>query len=165
LVYEVDLEGNVVHVRELGKPEGPKLPAVPEVVPEETETASGEWDVNVDTKLSELLSEDTRTRLKQLYDEGPEPPLALTSDNGWEGRSKGEGEPNETPPAAEEAAQPSEVATGKGRGRGRGRDRGRGRGRGGRGGMNREDTRRVLTDVSTPEIFVPIFTLTFVSTY
>ncbi|CAE6360957.1 unnamed protein product [Rhizoctonia solani] len=146
LVYEVDLEGNVVHVRELGKPEGPKLPAVPEVVPEETETASGEWDVNVDTKLSELLSEDTRTRLKQLYDEGPEPPLALTSDNGWEGRSKGEGEPNETPPAAEEAAEPSEVATGKGRGRGRGRDRGRGRGRGGRGGMNREDTRRVLTD-------------------
>ncbi|CAE6473498.1 unnamed protein product [Rhizoctonia solani] len=77
LVYEVDLEGNVVHVRELGKPEGPKLPVVPEVASEETETASGEWDANVDEKLSELLSEDARARLKKLYDEGPEPPLAL----------------------------------------------------------------------------------------
>ncbi|CAE6429641.1 unnamed protein product [Rhizoctonia solani] len=146
LVYEVDLEGNVVHVRELGKPEGMKLP-VPEVTPEEVETASGEWDTSVDTKLAELLSEDVCAKFKQLYDEGPEPPLV--SDNGWEGRAKSETQSGETAPTPEEATQALEEpdnARGTSRSRGRGRDRGRGRGRGGRGGVRREDTRRVLTE-------------------
>ena len=29
LVYEVDLEGNVVHIKDLGKPEGVKVPKAP----------------------------------------------------------------------------------------------------------------------------------------
>ncbi|KEP53803.1 tRNA pseudouridine synthase [Rhizoctonia solani 123E] len=144
LVYEIDLEGNVVHARELGKPEGPKLPAPPETVPEEAETMSGEWDTNVEEKLAELLSEDVRVQFKQLYEEGPEPPLV--SDSGWEGRSKGETQTGDTTSALEEATEPLEADSGRGRGRSRGRDRGRGRGRGGRGGTRREDTRRVLTD-------------------
>ncbi|KAJ1308838.1 hypothetical protein OPQ81_004526 [Rhizoctonia solani] len=146
LVYEVDLEGNVVHVRELGKPEGPKLPA-PDPVPE-TEATSGDWDTNVDAKLAELLSEDTRAQFKQLYDEGPEPPLM--GDNGWEGRPKEQAQSGEVTCTPEEALQHSETDNekGRGRGRGRGRDRGRGRGRGrgGREGVKREDARRVLTD-------------------
>ncbi|KAF8760163.1 tRNA pseudouridine synthase D [Rhizoctonia solani] len=89
LVYEVDLEGNVVHVCELGKPESPKAPVAQEVVSEEIETASGQWDANVDAKLSELLSEDVRMKLKQLYDEGPEPPLEEEEE---EDEGEGEGE-------------------------------------------------------------------------
>ncbi|CAE6491897.1 unnamed protein product [Rhizoctonia solani] len=144
LVYEIDLEGNVVHVRELGKPEGPKLPTPPEATPDETETVSGEWDTNVDQKLAEFLSEDVRAQFKRLYDEGPEPPLL--SDNGWEGRSKEEAQSSETVPSLEEVTKPLEAGGGRTRGRGRGRDRGRERGRAGHGGTRREDTRRVLTD-------------------
>ncbi|KAF8709464.1 tRNA pseudouridine synthase D (TruD), partial [Rhizoctonia solani] len=146
LVYEVDLEGNVVHVCELGKPESPKAPVAQEVVSEEIETASGQWDANVDAKLSELLSEDVRMKLKQLYDEGPEPPLGLVSDSGWEGRPKGEARSDEVNLNTEEIGQLSQADNGRGRGRGRGgRGRGRGRGRE-RGGVQREDLRRVLTD-------------------
>ncbi|KAG8708995.1 hypothetical protein FRC09_000922 [Ceratobasidium sp. 395] len=151
LVYEVDLEGNVVHVRDMGKPEGIKPKASPVEVPLETPSLEdGKWSSDVDTKLSELLSEEARGQLKTLYEQGPEPPLVLVSDSGWGSRAKTEGEPAETSAAPEPEPEPegseqsSKPDRGKGRGRGRGKDKGRGRG--GRGGARREDTRRVLSD-------------------
>ncbi|KAG8742340.1 hypothetical protein FRC10_001621 [Ceratobasidium sp. 414] len=153
LVYEVDLEGNVVHVRDMGKPEGIKPKATPvEAPPVETLLLEdGKWSSDVDAKLSELLPEEIRSRLKVLYEEGPEPPLVLVSDSGWGGRGKSDGQSAETAPAPAPEPEPEEPAQSskseRGKGRGRGRDRGRGRG--GRGGPKREDTRRVLSDPIT----------------
>ncbi|QRW16174.1 pseudouridine synthase [Rhizoctonia solani] len=109
--------GNVVHVCELGKPESPKAPVAQEVVSEEIETASGQWDANVDANSRKLLSEDVRMKLKQLYDEGPEPPLGLISDSGWEGRPKGEARSDEVNLNTEEIGQLSQADNGRGRGR------------------------------------------------
>lgn len=145
MVYEVDFEGNVVHVRDLGKPEGIKLKApAPEITIEDTESSNEGWNSNVDTKLAELLPGDVCTRLKALYEEGPEPPVDPTGDGGLEAEAKNEEKAGDVPALAPEASQ---IDREGGRGRGRNRGRGRGRGQGGRGGSRREDTRRVLTDV------------------
>jgi hypothetical protein len=138
-----------VHVRELGKPEGIKPKVVPvEAPPPETQPLEdGKWNPDVDIKLAELLPEEIRSQLKALYEEGAEAPLALVSDAGWGSREKPDEQPGEALVIElEEPAQSSK--SDRGRGRGRGRDRGRGRG--GRGGARREDTRRVLSEVSTP---------------
>jgi tRNA pseudouridine13 synthase len=149
LVYEVDLEGNVVHVRELGKPEGIKAKAPAPPVSEDTESTNGEWNSKVDAKLAELFPEGIRAQLKALYEQGPEPPMDLVDGSGEEGQPKDEEKTGEAPVLEpEEVAQPSQANRGRGRGRGRGRDRSRGRGRGGQEGTRKEDTRRVLTDVS-----------------
>ncbi|KAG8683944.1 hypothetical protein FRC08_013985, partial [Ceratobasidium sp. 394] len=155
LVYEVDLEGNVVHVRDMGKPEGIKPKAAPvEAPPSETPPLEdGKWSSGIDAKLSELLSEDIRGQLKALYEEGPEPPLVLVSDSGWGSRVKTDEQPVESTSASASAPEPEPEEPAQSskseRGRGRGRGRDRGRGRGGRGGPKREDTRRVLSDPIT----------------
>ncbi|QRV72950.1 pseudouridine synthase [Ceratobasidium sp. AG-Ba] len=90
LVYEVDLEGNVVHVRDMGKPEGIKPKITPVEAPPVDAQAleDGKWNADLEAKLSDLVSEEVREKIKELYEEGPEPPLALTSDSGWGGRSR-----------------------------------------------------------------------------
>ena len=97
------------------------------------------WPEDHIAALEKFLSPPVITKLKQLYEEGPEPPFV--SDSGWRGRQAKQGESSVT----EET--PIEEMTPK---RGRGRDRG-GRGRDGsaRGSRKREDDRRVVTDVRT----------------
>lgn len=96
------------------------------------------WSEDYTAALEKFLSPSVINELKQMYEEGPEPPLV--SDSGWGSRQARQGESE----ATEETPVESTF----------GRDRGT-RGRGGRGGNRglragkKEDVRRVITDVRT----------------
>lgn len=110
------------------------------------------WPEHFDTSLKPFLSEDVIARVKNLFLEGPEPPLV--SDSGWAGRAAKVAAQDNGDDAAPEppAEEPAQGRGKKGRDRGgrggRGARGGRGGGRGGRPGM-REDHRKVLSDVCT----------------
>lgn len=112
------------------------------------------WPERFTAVLAPFLSEEVISQVKNLYLEGPEPPFV--SDGGWGGRKAkvadtdiGEGSSALQSPAQE--LEPEKTERSK-----RGRDRGRGgrSGRGGRGGRTgrpgeREDHRKILSDVCT----------------
>ena len=102
------------------------------------------WSEDFMVALEKFLSPPLMDKLKQMYEEGPEPPFV--SDSGWGGRQPKQGgsEVAEDPPA--------ETTPKRGRGRGRG---GRGRDRGARAGK-RQDDRRVVTEVCTFSLHVRI---------
>jgi tRNA pseudouridine13 synthase len=201
LVYEVDLDSQVVHIKSLAMPElqkknkplepsnsgssGPSRegiagnhtiqgvdrvdaenegtmddpvqaePAkVGPLVPRAAEGKAKEepWPERFTSTLTEFLSEDAVIQLKNMFLEGPEPPLV--SDKGWSGRlvkpaGDDEVDANATPNPPDAAPDaPEKIGRGK-RGRdrgGRGGRGGRGSGRGGRAG-GREDNRKVSSDV------------------
>ena len=95
------------------------------------------WSEAFTAVLEKFLSPLVTDKLKQMYEEGPEPPFV--SDSGWGARQtkQEESEVTEGPSA--------ETTSKRGRGRGRG---GRGRDKGTRAGK-REDNRRVVTEVRT----------------
>ncbi|KAF7301777.1 TRUD domain-containing protein [Mycena indigotica] len=157
LVYEIDLDGNVVHLTDVQKPPTPKgeeeaagtsadaqpaaaltEAAVEEATkePEPTEP-EGPWPDRFNTRLSEFLSAEAIEKLKGMFLEGPVPPLV--SDSGW-GSRPGASSSSETTTTTE----PVVVET-RGRGRGRGGRGGRGGGRGGR-ANGREDHRKVVSE-------------------
>lgn len=105
------------------------------------------WSEDFTAVLEKFLSPQVMDKLKQMYEEGPEPPFV--SDSGWGGRQqKQEGsEVVEEPPA--------ETTPKRGRGRGREGRGGRGRDGGARPGK-REDTRRVLTEVRNFSLHVHV---------
>lgn len=124
----------------------------------EAKTKEETWSEAYDTALAPLLSESAILQVKEMFVQGIEPPFV--PDSGWGSRKA---VAIDVPGASAAASAPvpvEEVAAPKGRdrggrgGRGGRGDRGRGRGRGGRsnGGDQRpgkrEDTRRVITDVS-----------------
>ncbi|GBE79670.1 pseudouridine synthase [Sparassis latifolia] len=203
LVFEVDLESQVIHLKSLGKPEsspksksdakvteplspeastssaGPRsvsngsaikseaaevatdeetippnkdIPAAATEDIGETESTSQDQDSlpeRITKALSPFLSEEAIIRVRELYQEGPEPPFV--SDSGWGGRQAKQSNDEEKPENVEMPTELQQEESGRsGRGR-RGRDRGGRSGRGGRGGRGggrggREDHRRVLTD-------------------
>ena len=96
------------------------------------------WSENFTAVLEKFLSPPVLDELKQIYEEGPEPPFV--SDTGWGGRQAREEESK----IVEDS--PMETAPKGSRGRGQGGRGGRGKARGGRAGR-REDNRRVVTEV------------------
>ncbi|EIW82095.1 tRNA pseudouridine synthase D [Coniophora puteana RWD-64-598 SS2] len=189
LVYEVDLDHEVVHLKSLAMPSSAKKvgaesePAVAtsdvktegthsEVVPANATKASEaltvqevlaeedvkekedipedenpSWKATYAENLARFLSDESIGQLKQMYEEGPEPPRI--SDNGWVTRPaqvadvEGPARPVDAPAESAEAEAPS--SRGKRSGdRGRGRGRGRG-GRDKRGGQTREDPRKIVS--------------------
>ncbi|KAF9569303.1 pseudouridine synthase [Agrocybe pediades] len=98
LVYEVDQDGNVIHLKTLGKPESPKKEKeveethVAKVDEQQSEEQVGKkaptkeepWPEHFNASLSAFLDEEKIEQLKSIYLEGPEPPRV--SDNGWGGR-------------------------------------------------------------------------------
>lgn len=98
------------------------------------------WSEGFTVVLEKFLSPPVMDKLKQMYEEGPEPPFV--SDSGWGARQAKEEE-------SEVVEEPlAEASSKRGRGRGRGGRGGRGRDRGVRAG-GREDNRRVVTGVCT----------------
>ena len=134
-------------------------------VPSMSSSKEGTWTDHITATLTPLLPSSTISQLKELFLQGPEPPLV--SDSGWGGRSKtlentagasniegGTPTPIEIPSTSSHARDREGRGGGRG-GRGARGDRGRTRGRGGRFdndstrlGM-REDLRKVVSDVST----------------
>ncbi|KAF5344114.1 hypothetical protein D9758_008840 [Tetrapyrgos nigripes] len=191
LVFEVDLDGNVIHLKSLGKPDPPKKnPAEEEtqadadadamtgveqdgaevsvsneddaqeitnaeasLKPETEEPAEAKsdepWPESFSKKLSPFMSPEAISQLKEIFLQGPEPPLV--SDSGWAGRVKPSTENTAASTSTDSAMQEPDVDKDRsqpGRGRGRG---GRGKGGGGRGGRRgrgneREDHRKVLSE-------------------
>ena len=122
-----------------------RVPEVTEDVSTPIEAQEGYvWSENFTTVLEKFLSPLVMDKLKQMYEEGPEPPLI--SDSGWGGRQATQEDSGvtEEPPAE----PPAETTSKRGRGRGRGGRGGRGRDRGVRPGK-REDNRRAVTEVRT----------------
>lgn len=202
LVYEVNEDSEVVHVKSLEMPhserkkekvEPPEDQAADTADPEaggsavdvvhteaQVGTASGEsstiqtstkpvdedvgWTSQFDETLGPYLTEPVIAQLRQLFEEGPEPPFV--SDSGWAGRqvkvadSSLDNPTSEAPSESHAEAEDGDLekpgnSRGNKRGRGRGRDRGgsrggRGRGGGGRGGVGRVDNRKVISDVRSP---------------
>ncbi|KAF7332007.1 TRUD domain-containing protein [Mycena kentingensis (nom. inval.)] len=158
LVFEIDLDGNVIHLKDLQKPTSPKSEEEQEQdesahsdgKPEASAEPAGPeepWPERFNTRLSEFLSEDAILKLKEMFLEGPVPPRV--PDSGWGSRpvlAESTGAAEETTaeaPNIETAQEPTSARGGRG-GRGRG-----GRGfRGGRGGRpgGREDHRKVVTE-------------------
>ena len=103
------------------------------------------WSEDHATGLEKFLSPSVMDKLKQMYEEGPEPPFV--SDSGWGGRQAKQEESEVT----EEA--PAETSSKRGRGKGRGGRGSRGGNRGVRAGK-REDGRRVVTEVCT--LYLPV---------
>jgi len=186
LVFEVDLDGNVIHLKSLAKPDPPKKnPAeenlaeedvegksMQETVPESTvqeniqnaaenelsaklepEKSTGEeksdepWPESFDTKLSLYLSTESIAQLKEMYLQGPEPPRV--SDSGWAGRVKTSSDDASGSTGVAQESDVDKEPQERGRGRG-GKRGGRGGGRGGRRGQDREDHRKVLSEVGLP---------------
>nr|GAT59956.1 predicted protein [Mycena chlorophos] len=155
LVYEIDLDGNVVHLKDVQKPPAPKgedaadpaaaesSESAPAAAAEEKPVGPEEpWPDRFTTRLSAFLSEEAVGKLKEMYLEGPEPPFV--PDSGWGSRpAAGSSTEDAAEPAAE--ASTSAPAPTRGRGGGRGGRGGRGRGRGGR-AAGREDHRKVVSD-------------------
>lgn len=102
------------------------------------------WSEGFTAVLEKFLSPSVMDKLKQMYEEGPEPPFV--SDSGWGGRQQKQEE-------SEAFGEPPAETASK-RGQGRGRD-GRGRDRGGRAGK-KEDNRRVFTEVCALSPYVHI---------
>jgi len=100
------------------------------------------WSESFTTTLEKFFSPPAMDKLKQMYEQGPEPPFV--SDSGWGGRQAKQEESE----IAEEPPVERTPKGGRGRGRGRGGRGGRGKDRGGRAG-DREDNRRVFTEVCT----------------
>lgn len=100
------------------------------------------WSENFTTTLEKFFSPPVMEKLKQMYEQGPEPPFV--SDSGWGGRQAKQEEPE----IAERPPVEKTHKGGRGRGRGRGGRGGRGKDRGGHAG-EREDNRRVFTEVCT----------------
>lgn len=168
LVFEIDQNDRVLHLKSLEPPEPssvpnasnsvppqegtstPQAPATasldPPPVPEGTEDTpvlisaqeGRVWSEDCTVVLQKFLSPLEINNLKQMYEEGPEPPFI--SDSGWGSRREKQEEGFEIP---EETAV--ETTSKRGRGRGRG---GRGGNRGSR-AWKKEDTRRVVTEVCT----------------
>lgn len=163
LVNEVNLDGDVIHVKSLDMPHSEKkqanssdtpeqaseevteagaiqtveeMPSTkPDIKPEEKNDDEGyeEWSEKFDLALREFLSEPLIEQLKQLYHEGPEPPFVGTSDSGWAGRTA-----KAAGDGTSDTAQPQESSTDVQDKEGDSNDRGkrgkRGRDRGGRRG-------------------------------
>jgi len=170
LVFEIDQNDRVVHLKSLEPPEPsstlsndatPRETPAPTLqpqtrpssdlapVPGDSVDASDptvkaqegyKWSEVFTAALEKFLSPLVMDKLKQMYEEGPEPPFV--SDSGWGDRQakQGESEVADEPPA--------QTTSGRGRGRGRGGRGGRGRDRGARPGT-REDNRKVVTEVRT----------------
>lgn len=203
-MFEVDLDGNVIHVKSLDSPEpttkkgadatpaesadteNKEIALKPEDNAEpstsdataavdepsksedtpvdanqttEDQTPDEPWPDRFTESLKPFLSEEVIAKVKGLYLEGPEPPFV--SDSGWGGRQPKDGDAAESSAAA---AAPQEEAEESGRGK-RGRGRGGKGGRGGRGGRDsrggkhgrpdqREDNRKVLSDVRIPSVYM-----------
>lgn len=119
------------------------------------------WPESFNTALAPFLSEEAIAQMKQMFLEGPEPPRV--SDSGWGTRpTNPEGSAPESAEASSAPEAPQEEPEKQGRGRrgrergGRGAKGGRGGGRGGRAGGQREDTRKVLSNV---RVFKPCLLL------
>ncbi|KAJ7590955.1 pseudouridine synthase [Mycena floridula] len=147
LVFEVDLDGNELHIKSLAIPESPKKdPPAPDAMQGvETETplevaaapvvdlpadSNEPWPEHFSTQLAPYLSESAITELKEIFLQGPEPPRV--SDSGWGSRPTKSSEDADAVPEAPAAPETSSK-------------RDRGGGRGGRGGK-REDHRKVLSN-------------------
>ena len=171
MVFEIDQNDRVIHLKSLESPEPSQVPDVPnDVSPQEGTSSTTQpqamplpdptslsedtgdvstpieaqggyvWSEDYVAVLEKFLSPLAMDKLKQMYEEGPEPPFV--SDSGWGGRQAKYEESEVT----EEAS--AEIASKRGRGRGRGGRGGRGGNRGPRAGK-REDNRRVVTEVRT----------------
>lgn len=101
------------------------------------------WSENFVTALEKFLSPAVMEKLKQMYEQGPEPPFV--SDSGWSGRQAKQEE-------SEVAEEPPIEMTSKG---GRGGRGGRGKARGGSAGK-RGDNRRVITEVRTLSLHIHV---------
>ncbi|KAL5527594.1 hypothetical protein ACEPAG_6395 [Sanghuangporus baumii] len=120
------------------------------VEPKPEDVKSEPWPESYNSSLSPYLSESLISQLKQMYLEGPEPPLV--SDCGWAGRqqksleSGNDGASNDKE-GNEETVEEVKASSRNQRGK-RGRDRGgRGRGGGGRkGDRTVADPRKVISD-------------------
>lgn len=169
LVREVNLDREVVRIKSLAKPSSEskknaestereaatssaaavKDSAIPaesdiQVAAAQIEDENVPWPERFNTILKDFVSEPVIEELKKMFLEGPEPPFV--SDSGWSGRpTKDEG--SSAAEVTEEPEAKAEASDSRGKRGKRGRDRGRGRGRGG-GAGKREDTRKVLSDVS-----------------
>ena len=113
------------------------------------------WNDQFSEKLGPYLSEASIGQLRNMVLEGREPPRV--SDSGWGGRSVKTSEDTtenaDVPKPSDQVPLKEETGNrGKSRG-GRGGRGGRGRGRGGRQGGEREDHRKVLSEVSCPGYF------------
>ena len=126
----------------------------------------GTWTDHITETLTPLLSSSAIVQLREMFLQGPEPPLV--PDSGWGGRRPSVLLENDTVadnteggaptpieiPSTSSHAREREGRGGRG-GRGAKGDRGRGRGRGGRSDNDstrpgkREDLRKVVSDVST----------------
>lgn len=180
LVFEVDLDGNVIHLKSLGKPEasskddaGITTPTRPEHVPKEMEgfpnvhtTAGSEgsgdatsqkldppgelWREHFNTALAPFLDEERITQLQKLYLEGRDPPRM--SDSGWAGRKAKTVDEGST---TVEPVEPTLVAaSGKDNKRGmRGKQNGRGN------NSKQEDNRKVTSQVRFLHFNFPILVL------
>ncbi|KZT20419.1 pseudouridine synthase, partial [Neolentinus lepideus HHB14362 ss-1] len=173
LVFEVDLDGNEIHLKDIGPPDTPTnnqnsdaptetptepAPITPDTLMEDVQstvpTASEDsaskdsepWPDSFTARLQPYFSPSKLDDLKKMYLEGPEPPFV--SDSGWAGRQpKADGETAEGVGEKEEqkdAVEEREPGRGR-RGRGRGRG-GRGRGGGRPRPGERPDNRRVISD-------------------
>jgi tRNA pseudouridine13 synthase len=199
LVFEIDLDGNAIHLKSLAKPDPPKKNPIeeknapqadadsmtgiePDIIEDDVEVANRAessskpeteqpavevksdepWPDSFNTKLAPFLSPESISQLKEIFLQGPEPPLV--SDSGWAGRVKSSAEDAAASPLTESAAQEPDVdkeSVQQSRGRGRG-DRGkRGGGRGGRRGRGneREDNRKVLSEVGVQKFTAYILPL------
>lgn len=201
LVYEVNQDSEVVHVKSLEMPRSDRkkentdaggseeqatdaaelqagssaaastdpvsyvdpAPTEPSAPVETIDPDSG-WTPHFDDVLKPYISEVVIAQLKQLFEEGVEPPFVSVSDSGWAGRQAKTTEPSTENTASEttsiqdekvgdDGVEKTDSARGGKRDRGRGRDRGgrggRGRG-GGRAGGGRVDNRKVISDVRPP---------------
>ncbi|ORY23532.1 pseudouridine synthase [Naematelia encephala] len=145
LVNEVVPNGQVLHLKNIGKPVEPVEEEKPDKGKEKAENETDleatplpdnlnfepikNWTTTTTRQLRPHLSDETIISLHSLLVEGRDPPPK--SDSGWGSRQpKAQVEETE-----EENAMNAESSVGNGgRGQGRDRGRGRGRGRGGRGG-------------------------------
>ncbi|EJD53740.1 tRNA pseudouridine synthase D [Auricularia subglabra TFB-10046 SS5] len=162
LVYEVNQQGEVVHIKDMTKPDAPKpepRPAVPAPAKKEPNLAAdGAWHQQFDDALSSFLSPTLIAELKKIYEEGPEPPLV--SDSGWGQRGNrasaseqsvpGEDEKEDEKPTAvvDTPAEEAPAADNKGRGRNNRRGRG-GKAKSARAPAKpsfRDDHRKVISD-------------------
>ncbi|KIM90914.1 hypothetical protein PILCRDRAFT_58687 [Piloderma croceum F 1598] len=94
LVYEVDLDYNVIHIKSLDMPKKEKTTTVPSITVE-TPREKGKskekklepdepWPDRFTVALAPFLPEDAVAQVKAMFLEGPEPPRV--SDSGWGGR-------------------------------------------------------------------------------
>ncbi|WVQ75081.1 hypothetical protein IAR50_004690 [Cryptococcus sp. DSM 104548] len=162
LVNEIGLDGEVVRLKNIHKPEDPSVPSkedkgkkvaieedalnaeTGEATEEKEEdlpenlrlSAHPSWPTGTTTTLRTHFSDETIIALHTLVLQGRNAPPK--GDAGWGARKPKEIEAGAEEPAKQEATEEDAMnqASGSSRGRGQGKDRGRGRdgGRGGRGG-------------------------------